>query len=81
MSTPNFADVLSIEHDHAKDMTEYLESVDPRNYREYSRWFRLMVKCKYAGVDRQVWIDWCCRDPDYAGNTKRISRHWDSLKR
>jgi hypothetical protein len=77
----NFTDVLNIEHDHAQEMTEYLGSVDPRNYREWSRWFRLMVACKCAGVDRQAFIDWCTRDPNYAGDAKKIGKQWDSLKR
>jgi hypothetical protein len=77
----NFADVLSIEHDHAQEMTDYLASVDPRNYREWSRWFRLMVACKCAGVDRQVFIDWSTSDPDYAGDAKKIGKSWDSLRR
>src|SRR6516164_8255311 len=79
--TANIADVLNIPYDHAQEMTDYLAEIDPRNYRDYSRWFRLMVKCKYAGVDRQVWIDWCTRDPDYAADAKKIGKSWDSLKR
>jgi Primase C terminal 2 (PriCT-2) len=77
----NFVDVLNIPYDHAQEMTEYLNEIDPRNYREYSDWFRLMVRCKYAGVDRKVFIDWCCRDPEYVGDAKKIGKHWDSLKR
>jgi hypothetical protein len=77
----NFADVLNIEIDHAKDMTDYLASVDPRNHREWSSWFRLMVACKSAGVDRKVFIDWSMRDPNYAGDAKKIGKSWDSLRR
>jgi hypothetical protein len=77
----NFADILSIKHDHAQDMSEYLGRIDPRNYREYLRWFRLMVACFHAGVDRKVFIDWCVRDPDYAGDAKKIGKSWDSLKK
>jgi hypothetical protein len=75
-----FTDVLNIPYDHAQEMTEYLESVDPRDYREWSRWFRLMVACKCAGVDRQAFIDWSTRDPDYAADEK-IGKTWDSLRR
>jgi hypothetical protein len=39
-----FTDVLNIPYDHAQEMTDYLAEIDPRNYRDYSRWFRLMVK-------------------------------------
>ena len=42
--TANIADVLNIPYDHAQEMTDYLAEIDPRNYRDYSRWFRLMVK-------------------------------------
>jgi hypothetical protein len=47
--TANIADVLNIPYDHTQEMTDYLAEIDPRNYRDYSRWFGLMVKCKYAG--------------------------------
>ena len=79
--TTSIADVLNIEYDHAQDLTDYLASVDPRNYRDYSQWFRLMVRCKHAGVDRKVFIDWCTRDTEYAGDAEKIGKHWDSLKR
>jgi hypothetical protein len=79
MSTPNFADILSRKHDDAKEMTEYLATADPRDYRKHARWFPLMVACHNAGVDRKVFIDWCTRDPQYSGHAKRIGYRWDSL--
>jgi hypothetical protein len=63
MSTPNFANILSRKHDDAKEMTEFLGTADPRDYRKHARWFPLMVACHNAGVDRKVFIDWCTRDP------------------
>jgi hypothetical protein len=77
----SLADILSRNHDHAQDMTDYLASIDPCDYRDYSRWFRLMVACFHAGVDRKVFIDWCTRDPDYSADAVKIGKSWDSLKR
>jgi hypothetical protein len=76
----NFAEILSRKDDRAKEMTEFLGAVDPRNYREWSRWFALMVACKRGGVTREAWIDWCTRDPEYAGDAKKIGKRWDSLR-
>jgi hypothetical protein len=64
-----------------KILTDYLATIDPRNYRDYARWFRLMVACQRAGVDRKVFIDWCTRDPEYAADAKKIGKSWDSLRR
>ena len=79
MSTPNFANILSRKHDDAKEMTDYLGTIDPRDYRKHAKWFPLMVACHNAGVDRKVFIDWCTRDPQYAGSAKHIGYRWDSL--
>jgi hypothetical protein len=79
MSTPSFADILSRKHDDAKEMTNYLATADSRDYRKHAKWFPLMVACHNAGVDRKVFIDWCTRDPQYAGSAKHIGYRWDSL--
>jgi hypothetical protein len=76
----NFADILSRREDRAEEMTEMLSAIDPRNYRDWDRWFRLMVACKRGGVDRKVFVDWCIRDPDYAADAAKIGKRWDSLK-
>jgi hypothetical protein len=80
MST-SFANILSRNYDNTKDMTEHLRTIDPRDYREWSQWFQLARDCCHAGVDRKAFIDWCCRDPEYAGDAKRIGRVWDSLSK
>ena len=77
----NFIDVLSVYEDRAKQMTEYLVDLNPRDYRDHAHWFSLMCECHHAGVDRKVFIDWCCRDPEYAGDAKVIARRWDSLSK
>jgi hypothetical protein len=62
-------------------MAKYLGTIDPRDYRDWSQWFQLARDCCHAGVDRKTFIDWCCRDPEYAGDAKRIGRVWDSLSK
>jgi hypothetical protein len=81
MSTPNFANILSRKHDDAKEMTDFLATADPRDYRKHAKWFPLMVACHNAGVDRKVWIDWSTSDPQYAGSAKHIGYRWDSLSK
>ena len=76
----NFAELLSRKDDRAKEMTELLSAIDPCDYRDWGRWFELMVACKRGGVDRKVWIDWCIRDPEYAGDAAKIGKSWDSLR-
>jgi hypothetical protein len=50
----NFIDVLSVCEDRAKQMTEYLVDLNPRDYRDHAHWFKLMCECHHAGVDRKV---------------------------
>jgi hypothetical protein len=76
----NFADILSRNQDRAKEMTEMLSAIDPCAYREYRKWFALMVACKHGGVDRKVFVDWCTRDPEYAADAGKIGKSWDSLR-
>jgi hypothetical protein len=75
--TVSFANILERKDDSAPD----LGTLDPRDYRDWSAWFELARGCVRAGVDRKTFIDWCCRDPEYVGDTKRIGRVWDSLSK
>jgi hypothetical protein len=76
----NFSDVLAKA---PRGMGDELAALDPRHFRgDYSRWFRLMVKCRFNGVAREEWIAWCQRDEKYAGekHAKWIGKSWDSLR-
>ena len=75
--TISFANVLNRKDDSATD----LRTLDPRDYRDWSSWFELARACVRAGVDRGAFIEWCTRDPEYAGDAKRIGRVWDSLSK
>jgi hypothetical protein len=76
----SFTDVLSRAVPHS--MSDDLMTLDPRWFPDYSRWFRLMVKCKANGVGREEWIAWCQRDEEYATekHAKWIGKAWDSLR-
>jgi hypothetical protein len=76
MKSPTFADLLK-----SSPIEIDLDDLDPRDYREWESWFALAQDCCRAGVERQTFIDWCCRDPEYAGDVKRISSVWKSLSK
>jgi hypothetical protein len=43
--------------------------------------FTDVLSVHHASVDRKVFINWCCRNPEYAGDAKVIARRWDSLSK
>jgi Primase C terminal 2 (PriCT-2) len=63
-------------------MSDDLAALDPHHFRDYQRWFRMMVKCKANGVSREEWIAWCQQDEKYASekNAKWIAKTWDNLR-
>jgi hypothetical protein len=73
---PSLSNVLS----NAADARVDLSKVDPRDFRDYDRWFRFMVRCFHSGVAPDDFIAWCLGDAEYAGDAKKIGRHWDSLE-
>jgi Mesyanzhinovviridae bifunctional DNA primase/polymerase len=73
--TPNFSNILS-----AADDNVDLRKLDPREFREYDRWFRFMVRCFHSGVTREDFVAWSCSDPEYASDADRVGRRWDRLK-
>jgi hypothetical protein len=77
VSAPAFSNVLS----NASDDRPDLSKIDPRDFRDWDRWFRLMVRCFHSGVARKEFIAWCVSDPEYTEDAKKIGRHWDSLER
>lgn len=75
--SPTFSDILS----NASDDRPDLSGINPRDFRDYDKWFRFMVRCFHSGVARDDFIAWCLGDAEYAGDAKKIGRHWDSLER
>jgi hypothetical protein len=75
--SPTFSDILSKARDDRPDLSQ----IDPSNFRDYQRWFRLMVRCFHSGINRDDFIAWCAADPEYGGDAKSVGRHWDSLER
>lgn len=64
--SPAFSDILSKAHDDRPD----LSNADPREFRDYDRWFRLMVRCFHSGVTREEFIAWCLGDELYAESAR-----------
>ncbi len=58
-----------------------LADLDPRDFRAYSDWFSLMVRCFYGGVDCEDFVSWSVQDPEYSGDAEKIRKHWGSLGR
>jgi hypothetical protein len=50
------------------------------DYRNYEDWRNLMMSCHAAGMDKDVFIDWCVGDPDYANDELEIAQLWDALR-
>ena len=62
------------------ELTEALAKLDPTEWRgQFDRWFVLMAACRFVGIDRDAWIEWCLRDPHYAGDAEVIARQWEGL--
>jgi Primase C terminal 2 (PriCT-2) len=74
--TPTLSNVLSNSTDGVD-----LSKLDPADFRNYDTWFRFMVRCFYAGVEREAFISWSCSDPEYADDADSVGRRWDSLER
>lgn len=75
MSPATFSSILSNTSDAVN-----LSTVDPRDFRDYDRWFRFMVRCLHSGVGREDFIAWSTSDPTYAEVATAIGRRWDSLE-
>jgi Bifunctional DNA primase/polymerase, N-terminal len=66
--------------DHADNLTAALAKLDPRKWNgQFGEWFVLMAACRFVGIERDAWIEWCVRDPDYAGDGEVIARQWEGL--
>jgi Primase C terminal 2 (PriCT-2)/Bifunctional DNA primase/polymerase, N-terminal len=64
-------------------LTEALRKLDPvcwnGRYDRYDDWLALMMACKFAGIEREEFIEWSCGDPDYANDGEVIARKWESF--
>jgi hypothetical protein len=65
----------------AETLAEWLESVDPTEFKDQRKWQDMMMACHHAtngaGVDE--FIAWSTSDPDYSDHGEIIRRRWDSL--
>lgn len=62
-------------------LAECLGALDPANFRDQEKWFRLMCSCHHAtaGQGYPEWSDWSLSDKGYNGNTDNIENRWNSL--
>lgn len=58
-----------------------LAALDPKEFREYDRWLRLMMACHHAtnGAGMDEFLDWSASDPEYASKRGENARRWDSF--
>jgi hypothetical protein len=65
----------------AEQVESLLAGLDPKAYRDQTRWLELMMACHHAsgGDAREEFIAWSTSDPEYAGDEWIIGRRWDSL--
>jgi hypothetical protein len=75
--SPSLSNVLAASANDRPDLSK----IDPRDFRDWDRWFRFMVRCFHSGIEREDFVAWCVADPEYAGDATKIGRSWDSLKR
>jgi hypothetical protein len=60
-----------------------LDRLDPEDFRDHDRWLQLMMACHHAsaGAASEEFVDWCGRDPLYAGDGTEVAYRWGSLHR
>lgn len=65
----------------AAEIGQMLEALDPEEFQDHQKWLNIMMACHHAsdGDARQEFIEWSCRDPQYADDGWSIGRRWDSL--
>ncbi len=63
-----------------EEIAAMLDALDPVDFRDQDKWFRLMAACHHAsgGDARTEFLEWSSRDPDYADEGDK-GRRWDSL--
>jgi hypothetical protein len=57
----------------AKQMTDYLRSLDPADFRDAAALAGLILRCQNAGVDRRDFVSW-------AQGGKRVSVAWHRIQ-
>ena len=76
------------ERERVASLTEALRKLDPVRWNskgqnskdeKYAEWLALMVACKFAGIEREVFVEWSIGDPDYADDGEVIARKWESF--
>ena len=62
-------------------LAECLAALDPVQFRDQDKWFKLMCSCHHAtaGQGYPEWSDWSLSDAGYNGNTDNIENRWNSL--
>lgn len=65
----------------AETLAEWLESVDPTEFKDQRKWRDMMMACHHAtnGTGVDAFIAWSTSDSDYSDYGEIIRRRWDSL--
>ncbi|MHC4621429.1 MAG: bifunctional DNA primase/polymerase, partial [Planctomycetota bacterium] len=66
------------------ELNTVLGQIDPLNFRESGdQWQKLLFAVHYAThgspIARDIFIDWCIKDPQYLHDGSIIAQRWDSL--
>jgi hypothetical protein len=62
-------------------LAEWLESVDPTEFKDQKKWQDMMMACHHAtnGTGADEFIAWSTSDPEYSDYSEVIRQRWDSL--
>ena len=64
---------------HVGDGIGALAKLDPRAWRNFEDWLRLMTACKVAGIEAEAFVAWSTGDPQYAGAADEVRGIWARL--
>jgi hypothetical protein len=60
-------------------LREAFEKLDPCQWNgDYDGWKHLLLGVKAAGIERDQFVEWCVRDPDYENDGDEIAQQWDA---
>ena len=65
----------------ADRLGEMLDALPVEKFRDHDKWLSLAMACHAAtaGQGREVFLDWCVADPEYAEQREEIGHRWDSF--
>jgi hypothetical protein len=63
------------------DLNEYLSHLNPKNFREYDNWFKLLTATHAAsgGSGLQEFMEWSTQDQKYSDAMSDIIHSWESI--